>query len=113
MTREAARAIGTWLEGRGGLHQPNAALTALELEAMAMNAISAWWCWGMERINRQPADAGALIRFLLADSDLGPVRAARPWLRLRPPAARGTAFLTIASVRCAVLRPRGGGGRGE
>jgi len=65
MTREAARAIGTWLEGRGKLHQPIAALTLLELEAMAMNAISRFVVLGMERINRQPADAGALIRFLL------------------------------------------------
>jgi hypothetical protein len=65
MTREAARAIGTWLEGRGRLHQPIAALTLLELEAMAMNAISRFVVLGMERIKRQPADAGALIRFLL------------------------------------------------
>jgi len=33
VTREAAKAIGEWLEGRGRLHQPIAALTLPELEA--------------------------------------------------------------------------------
>ena len=38
VTREAAKAIGQWLEGRGRLHQPIAALTLSELEAMAIAA---------------------------------------------------------------------------
>ncbi|MDI3470339.1 MAG: hypothetical protein OJF62_002402 [Pseudolabrys sp.] len=40
ITREAAKAIGEWLEGRGGLHQPIRCLTMPDLEAMAQNAIS-------------------------------------------------------------------------
>ena len=66
VTWEAARAIGTWLEGRGRLHQPIATLTLGDLEAMAANAISRFVVLGMERIRDRPADAGALTRFLLA-----------------------------------------------
>lgn len=66
VTREAARAIGTWLEGRGRLHQPIATLMLGDLEAMAANAISRFVVLGMERIRERPADAGALTRFLLA-----------------------------------------------
>ena len=66
VTREAARAIGTWLEGRGRLHQSIATLTLGDLEAMATNAISRFVVLGMERIRDRPADAGALTRFLLA-----------------------------------------------
>ena len=40
VTREAAKAMGEWLEGRGRLHQPIAALSLADLEAMAANAIS-------------------------------------------------------------------------
>jgi hypothetical protein len=66
VTREAARAIGTWLEGRGRLHQPIAKLTLGDLEAMATNGISRFVVLGMERIRDRPANAGALTRFLLA-----------------------------------------------
>ncbi len=66
VTWEAARAIGTWLEGRGRLHQPIATLTLGDLEAMAANAISRFVVLGMERIRDRPADAGALTWFLLA-----------------------------------------------
>jgi len=66
VTREAAKAMGEWLEGRGRLHQPIAALTMVDLEAMATNAISRFVVLGMERIRGRPADAGALTRFLLA-----------------------------------------------
>ena len=66
MTREAAKAIGTWLEGRGRLHQPIASLTLADLEAMATNAISRFVVLGMERIRDRSADAGALTQFLLA-----------------------------------------------
>ena len=41
-TREAALAIGAWLEGRGNLHHPIRALTLGELEAMAARAIGSW-----------------------------------------------------------------------
>jgi hypothetical protein len=66
MTREAARAIGGWLEARGRLHQPIAALTLVELEALAMSAISRFVVLGMERIRGRPSEADALTQLLLA-----------------------------------------------
>jgi len=66
MTREAARAVGGWLEARGRLHQPIAALTLLELEALAMTAISRFIVLGMERIRSKPCEAGLLTQLLLA-----------------------------------------------
>ena len=62
VTREAARAIGTWLEGRGRLQQPIAALTMAELEAMASNAISRFVVLGMERVRTKADNAEALTR---------------------------------------------------
>jgi hypothetical protein len=66
MTREAARAIGGWLEARGGLHQPISALTLMELEALAMSAISRFVVLGMERIRSRPSEADPLTQLLLA-----------------------------------------------
>jgi hypothetical protein len=66
VTREAAKAIGTWLDGRGRLHQPIAALTMADLEAMADNAISRFVVLGMERIKTPADNAPALTQFLLA-----------------------------------------------
>ena len=66
MTREAARAIGGWLEARGRLHQPISALTLVELEALAMSAISRFVVLGMERIRSRPSKADALTQLLLA-----------------------------------------------
>ena len=66
MTREAARAIGTWLEGRGRLNQPIAALSLADLEAMATSAISRFVVLATQRIRDRPADAGALTWLLLA-----------------------------------------------
>jgi hypothetical protein len=66
MTREAARAIGGWLEARGRLHQPISALTLVELEALAMSAISRFVVLGMERIRSRPGEAGPLSQLLLA-----------------------------------------------
>lgn len=64
VTREAARAIGTWLEGRGRLHQPIATLTLAELEALAATAISRFVVLASQRIRTQPRDEG-LTRLLL------------------------------------------------
>jgi len=64
VTREAAKAIGEWLEGRGRLHQPIAALTMGDLEAMASSAIARFVVMGSERIKERPQDE-ALTRFLL------------------------------------------------
>ena len=66
VTHEAAKAMGEWLEGRGRLHQPIAALTMADLEAMAVNAISRFVVLGMERIRTKANNAEALTRFLLA-----------------------------------------------
>jgi hypothetical protein len=54
VTRGAAKAIGEWLEGRGGLHQPIRCLTMPELEAMAQNAISVFIVKTSERIAQHP-----------------------------------------------------------
>jgi hypothetical protein len=57
--REAAKAIGEWLEGRGGLHQPIRCLTLLDLEAMAQNAISAFIVMASRRIAESPEEPGS------------------------------------------------------
>ena len=57
-TREAARAIGQWLEGRGRLHDPIRCLTMAELDAMAANAIGRFMVLASERIRQRPAEAG-------------------------------------------------------
>lgn len=54
VTREAAKAIGEWLEGRGGLHQPIRCLTMRELEAMAQNAISVFIVKTSQRMADRP-----------------------------------------------------------
>ncbi len=65
VTREAAKAIGEWLEGRGRLHQPIRVLKLAELEAMASNAISRFIVLASHRIQEQPEDSGDLHRLLL------------------------------------------------
>ncbi len=65
VTREAAKAIGQWLEGRGRLRQPIAALTMRELEFMADNAIARFIVLASRRIKQQPDDAKDLTRLLL------------------------------------------------
>lgn len=54
-TGEAAKAIGAWLETRGRLDQPIAALRAADLEAMATAAISRWVVVASERVKTAPA----------------------------------------------------------
>ena len=56
VTREAAKAIGEWLEGRGGLHQPIRCLTMPDLEAMAQNAISTFIVKASQQIATHPDD---------------------------------------------------------
>lgn len=65
VTREAAKAMGQWLEGRGRLHQPIAALTLRELDHLADNAISRFIVLASQRIKDQPEDAKDLTRLLL------------------------------------------------
>ncbi len=57
--REAAKAIGEWLEGRGGLHQPIRCLTMPDLEAMAQNAISTFIVKASQRIAQHPDEPGS------------------------------------------------------
>jgi len=59
VTHEAAKAIGEWLEGRGGLHQPIRCLTMPELEAIAQNAISVFIVKTWERIAQRPDESGS------------------------------------------------------
>jgi hypothetical protein len=64
-TREAARAIGQWLEGRGRLHDPIRCLTMAELDAMAANAIGRFVVLASERVRERPAKAGTLRDLLM------------------------------------------------
>lgn len=57
VTREAAKAIGEWLEGRGRLNQPIRSLTLQDLEHMATNAIARFVVMGSERLKNEPEDA--------------------------------------------------------
>jgi hypothetical protein len=65
VTREAAKAIGAWLEARERLHQPIHSLTMPELDGMATAAISRFVVMGSERIRMEARDE-ALTEFLLA-----------------------------------------------
>jgi hypothetical protein len=65
VTREAAREIGRWLEGRGRLGMPVSSLTLADLEAMATAAICRFVVLGSERIRDQPEDSADLTRLLL------------------------------------------------
>lgn len=65
VTREAAKAVGEWLEGQGRLHQPIRCLTMPDLEAMAANAISRFVVLATERIKARPQESGDLTRLLL------------------------------------------------
>ena len=65
VTHEAARAIGTWLEGRGRLHQPIANLKMAELEAMAQNAISRFIVLASHRMKEHPDDTDELRKLLM------------------------------------------------
>ena len=65
VTREAAKAIGEWLEGRGRLHQPIRDLKLVELEFMASSAISRFIVLASHRIKERPDDSEDLSRLLL------------------------------------------------
>jgi hypothetical protein len=65
VTREAAREIGRWLEGRGKLAAQVSALTLPDLEAMASVVICRFVVLGSQRIRAQPQDSADLTRLLL------------------------------------------------
>jgi hypothetical protein len=64
VTREAAGAVGAWLEARGRLQQPIAALTLWDLEGMATAAVSRFVVLASERIRERP-DETVVLRNLL------------------------------------------------
>lgn len=66
VTTEAAKAIGAWLEARGRLHQPIAALTLRELESLASAAISRFVVLASERIRERPEETADLRDLLMA-----------------------------------------------
>ena len=59
VNHEAAKAIGEWLEGRGGLQRPISCLTMPELEAMAQNAISVFIAETSQRLAERPNESGS------------------------------------------------------
>jgi hypothetical protein len=59
VAREAGKAMGEWLEGRGGLHRPIRSLTLPDLEAMAQNAISTFIVKASQRIRERPDESGS------------------------------------------------------
>ena len=59
VAREAGKAMGEWLEGRGGLHRPIRSLTLPDLEAMAQNAISTFIVMASERIRERPDESAS------------------------------------------------------
>jgi hypothetical protein len=74
VTREAAKEIGAWLEGRGRLQHPIRCLTMPDLEAVmsktclrhgAANAISRFVVLASERIREQPEAHPDLTQLLL------------------------------------------------
>lgn len=65
VTREAAKAIGAWLESRGRLNQPIRSLTMHDLECMASNTIARFVVLSSRRICENPEESDDL-RWLLA-----------------------------------------------
>lgn len=61
VTREAAKAIGEWLEGRGRLAHPIRSLTMHDLECMASNAIARFVVLSSQRIREEPAESDDLM----------------------------------------------------
>ena len=59
VAREAGKAMGEWLEGRGRLDRPIHSLTLPDLEAMAQNAISTFIVKASERISQHPDESGS------------------------------------------------------
>ncbi len=104
VTREAARAVGAWLEARGRLHRPIRSLTMPELEAMAENAIARFIVLASERIGMDPNRDGDLARLLMT---AGPVLSAdaNPGASDSASGSNGTAIPITASARCVASTP--------
>jgi hypothetical protein len=104
VTREAAREIGRWLEGRGRLHQPIAALSLGELECMATAAIGRFVVLASERIRELPQDSEDLTALLL-DQGSVPSAAGRPAASATRMSSASIATPATASARCAASMP--------
>lgn len=61
VTREAAKAIGEWLEARGRLNQPIRSLTMHDLDCMASNAIARFVVLSTRRVRAQPEQSDDLM----------------------------------------------------
>ena len=103
VTREAAREIGRWLEGRGRLHQPIAALGLGELECMAAAAISRFIVLATERVREQPQDSTDLAALLYPGC--APSAAGKPAVSATPASSASIAIPATASARCAASTP--------
>ena len=104
VTREAARDIGRWLEGRGRLHQPITVLNLGELEGMATAAISRFVVLASERIREWPEDSEDLTALLLHQGCV-PSAAGRTAASATPTSSASTVTPATASVRCAASMP--------
>lgn len=104
VTREAAREIGRWLEGRGRLQQPTAALSLGELECVATAAISRFVVLATERMREQPQDSEDLTALLLHPG-CAPSAAGRPGASATPVSSASIAIPATASARCAASTP--------
>jgi hypothetical protein len=104
VTREAARDIGRWLEGRGRLHQPIAALTLGELESMATAAISRFVVLASERIRERPQGSEDLTALLLGRGS-APFAAGKAGALATPASSASTATPATASARCVASTP--------
>jgi hypothetical protein len=99
VTREAAREIGRWLEGRGRLHQPIAILSLGELECMATAAISRFVVLASERIRERPQDSEDLTALLLHRGCVPSAAGRRRALALSTSSV-STSTPATASARC-------------
>ncbi len=103
VTRKAAGDIGRWLEGRGRLQQPIAALSLGELECMAAAAISRFIVLATERIREQSKDSGELAALLYPGC--APSAAGRREASATPASSASIAIPATASARCAASTP--------
>ena len=104
VTREAARDIGRWLEGRGRLHQPITVLNLGELEGMATAAISRFVVLASERIREWPEDSKDLTALLLHQGCV-PSAAGRTAASATRTSSASSTTPATASARCAASMP--------
>jgi hypothetical protein len=104
VTLQAARDIGRWLEARGRLDQPIAALGIRDLEAMARTAISRFVVLAAQRIREQPEDGRDLAAILLPPAS-APFAAARTGASAIPTSSASSATPPIASAPCPASLP--------